>query len=55
MIEIVFVVDDPLLVTVCSVLVDQTVTSPVDVDTAVSVPAMILLTPKLPIVAVVII
>ena len=47
------VVVEPLLVKLCSVLVFHTVTIPVDVLTAVSVPASIVLTAYKPIVAVV--
>ena len=52
-IETAIVVNDPLLVTLCNVLVFQIVTTPVEVLTAVSVPAIIAPTPKKPIVAVV--
>jgi hypothetical protein len=52
-IDMVLVVVAPRLVIDCSVLVFQINTLPVDVVTAVSVPAVSLLTPKLPIVAVV--
>ena len=45
-IEIILVVLDPLLVTLCKLLVFQTVTVPVDELTAVSVPAVSVCTPK---------